>query len=138
MTFTENSEIVKLSKWVFIGKQGTFSEMLGGDKDYILRVRRACRPVVYISIRPRGKYRFYVGIDLLEGFGFSAHNYKFTSSGNQRLKEIITSRVQKKDTELGNVYCFTYARYTSLSDAILVANALAGLADEKDIWTENK
>lgn len=138
MTVTQSSEIVQQSNWVFIGKQGTFSEMLGGDKDYIMRVRESGRPVVYISIRPRGKYKFNVAIDLMEGLNFYSHSYEFTEYGNQRLKEIITSKAHKKDTSLGNVYCFTYAGYTSLSDAILVANALAGLAEEKGIWTQNK
>lgn len=125
-----------LSKWVFIGKEGTFSQMLGGDLAYIRKVRAANRPVISIVVRPRGKYRFLVAIDLLEGFRNREHGYVFTDLGRKHLHQIMTSRTHLSPCHFLGVNVCTYASYLSLEDAVDVANALAALAEHPDIWLE--
>lgn len=106
--------------------------MLGGSFAYIKKVRKANRPVIYLTLRPKGEYRFSVSIDLIEGFDNC--DYQFTEYGNQKLSEIMTSKLHKTITCFGLVKCFAVANYTSFADATEVANSLVDLSEERGVW----
>ncbi|RCJ37301.1 hypothetical protein A6770_40275 [Nostoc minutum NIES-26] len=123
----KNYRPTNLSEWVFFGKQGTFSQLLGGDIDYINRVRANNRPVICIVQKPRGKYRWLVEFDCVEGFAIKTY---LSDIGAVKAGEIAKSYPHKTISVLGKCYSYFCARYTTEEDAIAVANQLALLTKE--------
>jgi hypothetical protein len=119
-----------LSRWVFFATEKTqnFDPLAGGNREYIQRVRAANRPVIYIFQSNRGKYRFGVSIDMIEGFD-GQHRVKLSHKGAKLAFEILHSveSVKSDDGSLFPFFSFGNARYCSIDDAVIVANRLAAL-----------
>jgi hypothetical protein len=102
--------------------------LAGGDREYIQRVRAANKPVIYIFQNNRGKYRFCVSIDMVEGFD-GQHRVKLSHLGSKLAFEILHSveSVKSDDGSLFPFFSFGNARYSSIDDAVIVANRLTTL-----------
>jgi hypothetical protein len=74
----------------------------------------------------RGKYRFLVEIDLIEGFT-GEHRIKLTPSASLEALKIMKNAFSKKanDGSQCTFYSYGYAYYSFLEDAVNVANQLA-------------
>jgi hypothetical protein len=119
-----------LSQWVFFATEKTqnFDRLAGGDREYIQRVRAANKPVIYIFQNIRGKYRWGVSIDMIEGFN-GQHRVKLSHKGSKLAFEILHSveSVKPDDGSLFPFFSFGNARYSSIDDAVIVANRLTTL-----------
>lgn len=92
---------------------------------YTKNMRRKNKQLVEVVIYPRGKYRFEVNLDTLEGF---QKEMELTEDGIKKVNEIFRSRKAKYfiEEERGRG-TFTYENYASIDDAIFVAKQLANL-----------
>ncbi len=129
----------KLSKWVYFGQQSKLSRgenLLGGNASYIQLVRRENRPVIYLHELGKQKYRWQVGFDLVEGFERSY--VKLTPEYSHYVYEVLREpeSVKKGYGSVGDIQSFGFARYSSLEEAIEVANKLAELPKSAFIFPE--
>ena len=139
MVASKSKRPKKLSKWVFFGKQGQLSRgenLLGGNASYVQLVRQQNRPVIYIHELGKQKYRWQVGFDLVEGFQKSY--VKLTPEYSHYVYEVLREpeSVKKGYGSVGDIQSFGFARYSSLEEAIAVANKLADLPVEAFIFPE--
>jgi hypothetical protein len=136
-TFTKITRPTNLSRWAFFAneKDQNFDQLAGGDREYILRVRAANKPVVTVLYRHSGKYRWNVAIDMIEGFD-DQHRVKLSPFGSQLAFDIMhsVSSVQTNNDPL--FVSFGDARYSSIDDAIFVANLLTALPNDCFIFIE--
>lgn len=129
----------KLSKWVYFGEQDKLSRgenLLGASSSYIQKVRTGNKPVVYLHELRSPKYKWEVGIDLVEGF--ESNYVKLTEEYAQYAYEVLIEpeSVKKGYGSVGAIQSFGDARYSSLEDAIDVANKLAELPESAFIFPE--
>ncbi|MDJ0596240.1 MAG: hypothetical protein QNJ72_40720 [Pleurocapsa sp. MO_226.B13] len=130
--FSKNNRPPNLSDWVFFAteKDPNVCRLAGGDAEYLLRVRAANKPVISIHQASRGKYRWTVEMDLIEGFDGS-YKVKLSPPASKKVFEIMHSinSIQPDDLPSSPFFFFGDAQYSSVDDAITVANQLAALPD---------
>lgn len=140
MVVSKTKRPKKLSKWVHFEQQSKLSRgenLLGGSAKYIQLVRRENRPVIYLHELGKQKYKWSVGIDLVEGFERSG--VKLTEKYAQYAYEVLIEQpesVKKGYGSVGAIQSFGDAKYSSLEEAIAVANKLAELPESAFIFPE--
>ena len=139
MVTSKSKRPKKLSKWVYFGQQAKLSgqnNLLGANQSYLQLVRRANKPVIYLHELKNPKYKWEVGFYLVEGFG--VEGVQLTEEYGQYVYEVLVEResVKKDYGSVGAIQSFGDARYSSLEEAIAVANKLADLPVEAFIFPE--
>ena len=135
------SRPTNLSKNVFIAPE---KEHIAARQDgevyqpylkYLRSVRTKDLPVINIWIlMSRSKYRYLLEFDLYEGFtGNKGCTLSFTKEGVSILNKIITSKPHKKIAPITSC-SYAACQYTSLEDAVEVANQLAAFDDSSEVW----
>ena len=129
----------ELSDWVFWGKEGTFPALLGGSVKYVKKVRKANRPVISITVSARGKYRYSLEIDLLEGF--KLNNIVPTSEGLEIIKCWITDSTYRHPHDISTCSCpapYYYGRFSDREYVVKAANALSNIPLEYYVSNEGR
>ena len=129
-----------LSKWVFFGQSHLSREenLLGASASYVQKVRKENKPVIYVHELGKHKYRWEVGIDLVEGFKES--RIRLTPDFANYVYEILIgpASVKKGYGSINAIQSFGFARYASLDDAVTVANKLANLPESAFIFPDRE
>lgn len=115
-----------LSEWCLFGQNKTFCALGGTAPAYMDKIRKTDRPVICITDLGRGKWRWLLELDVVEGF--RSNNMTTTCEGQKAIKPWFSSKVYRSPRHF---YClgpnYYSARFNSLDYVVEAANALANL-----------
>ena len=103
-----------LSKWVYFAHESNLSpgeHLLGATTSYIQKIRANNRPVIYLHESNNPKYKWEVGIDLVEGF--KTNRVELTSTSSHKVYKILVAPSSRKKNygSVGDIQSFGHARY---------------------------
>lgn len=132
---TKEGVLKTLSDWVSYRLEDDSGYEKRYPADYVRKVRHSLRPAIAVVVHKHPKEcRFEVKFDLYMMSSKARRFVLFTSNGEKRIQSIIKKRPFCK-VDGGSEGDFSaYIHYSTLEDAVEIANQLAQLCELDDIW----
>lgn len=132
-TKKRNQRPKELSELVFWLPSKFGDSLAGGDDAYLRKIRKLEKPVINIDTW-KGKYPYYVELDVVEGF--SDNCIDLTPETITQIRQAFKAKKfgRKGSDELDIAERFFICNYETLEDAVTVANLLANINYEFTFW----